>query len=262
MNAVLQSKYSYSACTLGSGYVTSNSGKFACGGSSTGFPGRFATIGPGIVGPSNNTIGPNGSLIPYTAADAYNYGALNFYQRPDERYTAGAFLHYDLNDHASVYANTMFMQDTSLAQIAASGAFFSKFNINCANPFLSAQEVTTWCGGNTALETNNLYIGRRNVEGGGRVQDIEHTDWHVVLGVKGKIVDGWDYDVSWQNSIVSLISQAQNYFSTAKIDNALNVSTARTVRSASADRLACRTTFSRPAKSRRQPLPTWRFPDS
>ena len=57
------------------------------------------------------------------------------------------------------------------------------------------------------------------------MQDIEHTDWHVVLGVKGKIDDGWDYDVSWQNSIVNLISQAQNYFSTAKIDNALNVIT-------------------------------------
>src|SRR5580658_4428416 len=40
VNAVLQSKYSYSACTLVSGYVTSNSGKFSCGGSSTGFPGR------------------------------------------------------------------------------------------------------------------------------------------------------------------------------------------------------------------------------
>jgi iron complex outermembrane receptor protein len=223
VNAVLQSKYSYSACTLGSGYVTSNSGKFSCGGSSTGFPGRFATIGTGIAAPSNNTIGPNGSLIPYTAADAYNYGALNFYQRPDERYTAGAFLHYDLNDHATVYANTMYMDDKSLAQIAASGAFFSKFNVNCANPFLSTQELATWCAGSTAGETNNLYIGRRNVEGGGRVQDIEHTDWHVVLGVKGKIVDGWDYDVSWQNSIVNLISQAQNYFSTAKIENALNV---------------------------------------
>ena len=223
VNAVLQSKYSYSACTLVSGYVTSNSGKFSCGGSSTGFPGRFATIGPGAVPPSNNTIGPNGSLIPYTAADAYNYGALNFYQRPDERYTAGAFLHYDFNDHATVYANTMFMTDRSLAQIAASGAFFSRFAVNCANPFLSAQELTTWCGGSTVGETTNLFIGRRNVEGGGRVQDIQHTDWHVVLGVKGKIADGWDYDVSWQNSIVSLISQADNYFSTAKIDNALNV---------------------------------------
>jgi iron complex outermembrane receptor protein len=222
VNAVLESKYSYSACTLNSGYVTSNSGKFSCGGSGTGFPGKFSTIGAGAP-PSANTIGPNGSLIPYTSADNYNFGAVNFFQRPDERYTAGAFLHYELNDHATVYANTMFMNDRSLAQIAASGAFFAKFNVNCANPFLSTQELATWCGGSTAGETPNLFIGRRNVEGGGRVQDIQHTDWHVVLGAKGKIVDGWDYDVSWQNSIVSLISSAENYFSTSKIDNALNV---------------------------------------
>ena len=90
--------------------MTSNSGKFSCGGSSTSFPGRFATIGAGAPA-SNNTIGPNGSLVPFTTADLYNFGAINFYQRPDERYTAGAFLHYDFNDHVQVYANTMFMDD-------------------------------------------------------------------------------------------------------------------------------------------------------
>ena len=57
--AILEGKYSYSACTLNSGYATSNSGKFSCGGSSTGFPGRFATIGAGAPA-SNNTIGPIG----------------------------------------------------------------------------------------------------------------------------------------------------------------------------------------------------------
>jgi iron complex outermembrane recepter protein len=223
--AVLEGKYSYSACTLNSGYATSNSGKFSCGGSSTGFPGRFATIGAGAPA-SNNTIGPNGTLIPYTAANNYNFGPINYFQRPDERYTAGAFLHYDFNEHASVYASTMFMDDKSLAQIAASGAFFAKFAVNCANPFLSAQEVVAWCGTATPApgqETTNLFIGRRNVEGGGRVDDLEHTDWRVTLGVKGKIVDGWDYDASWQHSIVNLNETQQNYFSTAKIDNALNV---------------------------------------
>ena len=223
--AVLEGKYSYSACTLNSGYATSNSGKFSCGGSSTGFPGRFATIGAGAPA-SNNTIGPNGTLIPYTAANHYNFGPINYFQRPDERYTAGAFLHYDFNEHATVYASTMFMDDKSLAQIAASGAFFAKFAVNCANPFLSAQEVLAWCGTATPApgqETTNLFIGRRNVEGGGRVDDLEHTDWRVTLGVKGKIVDGWDYDASWQHSIVNLNETQQNYFSTAKIDNALNV---------------------------------------
>jgi iron complex outermembrane receptor protein len=225
--AVLQGKYSYSACTLNSAYTTSNSGKFSCGGSSTSFPGRFATIGTGVgaAPASNNTIGPNGTLVPFTAADEYNFGAINFFQRPDERYTAGAFLHYDFNDHAQVYANTMFMDDKSLAQIAASGAFFSKFAVNCANPFLSPSELTAWCGGTTTGETTNLFIGRRNVEGGGRVDDLEHTDWRVTLGVKGKIVDGWDYDASWQHSIVNLTESEDNYFSTAKIDNALNVIT-------------------------------------
>jgi outer membrane receptor protein involved in Fe transport len=222
--AVLEGKYSYSACTLNSGYATSNSGKFSCGGSSTGFPGRFATIGTGAPA-SNNTIGPNGTLVPYTSADAYNFGPINFFQRPDERYTAGAFLHYDFNEHAQVYASTMFMDDKSLAQIAASGAFFSKFAVNCANPFLSTQEVAAWCGGSTLGETTNLFIGRRNVEGGGRVDDLEHTDWRVTLGVKGKIVDGWDYDASYQYSIVNLVESQQNYFSTAKIDNAFNVVT-------------------------------------
>jgi iron complex outermembrane receptor protein len=219
---ILQAKYSYSACTLNSGFTTSNSGKFSCGGSSTSFPGRFATIGPGAPA-SNNTIGPNGTLVPFTGANLYNFGALNFYQRPDERYTAGAFLHYEFNEHATVYAQTMFMDDKSLAQIAGSGAFFSKFAVNCANPFLSTSELAAWCGGTTVGETTNLFIGRRNVEGGGRVDDLEHTDWRAVLGVKGKIAEGWDYDASWQYSLVNLGESQQNYFSTAKIDNALNV---------------------------------------
>ena len=220
--AVLQSKFSYSACTLNSGFATSNSGKFSCGGSSTGFPGRFATIGAGAPA-SNNTIGPNGTLIPYTTANAYNFGALNFFQRPDERYTAGAFLHYDFNDHAQVYASTMFMNDKSLAQIAASGAFFANFPTNCANPFLSSQELAAWCGGSTVGDATNLFIGRRNVEGGGRVDSLEHTDWRVTLGVKGKIVDGWDYDVSWQHSFVNLSESQENYFSSDRIEEALNV---------------------------------------
>jgi iron complex outermembrane recepter protein len=222
VDAVLQGKYSYSACTLNSGFATSNSGKFSCGGSSTSFPGRFATIGPGAPA-TNNTIGPNGTLIPFTSANLYNFGAINFYQRPDERYTAGAFLHYEFNEHVQVYANTMFMDDKSLAQIAASGAFFTKFAVNCANPFLSTQELAAWCGGSNAGETTNLFIGRRNVEGGGRIDDLEHTDWRVVVGVKGKISDGWDYDASWQHGIVNLAETQENFFSTAKIDQALNV---------------------------------------
>src|ERR1700683_1458663 len=75
IGAVLQSKYDYSACTLGSGFVagpSSTNGKFYCAGSSTSYPGRFTVEninGVPVTGGVENTIGPGGSLVPYTSAN-------------------------------------------------------------------------------------------------------------------------------------------------------------------------------------------------
>ena len=227
--AVLQSKYDYSACTLGSGFVggsSANGGKFFCAGSSTAYPGRFTAVDvnglPLPAGQVENTLGPNGTLVPFTAANEYNFGALNYYQRPDQRYTAGAFMHYEFNEHATVYSHTMFMDDTSVAQIAPSGIFVDLRTFNCANPFLSTAELNTWCAGNTA-NTTTLLIGRRNVEGGPRSQDFEHEDFHQVLGIKGKINDAFDYDVSWQYSSVNAPVANNNFFNKISETNALNV---------------------------------------
>jgi outer membrane receptor protein involved in Fe transport len=205
--AVLQSKYSYSACTLSSGYVTSNSGRFNCSGSSTSYPGRFFDLNTG----TDNTVGPGNQLTPFANADRYNYGPLNYYQRPDERYTAGSFLHYDFNEHATVYASTMFMDDRSIAQIAPSGAFFAgaTYQVNCNNPFLSTSMVADWCGGvaSSAL-SDPLWIGRRSIE---------------TLGAKGAIDDAWSYDASYQYSIVNLSETYYNDVSSSRVNNALNV---------------------------------------
>jgi len=219
--AVLQSKYSQSACTAQSGYATGN-GQFTCSGSSTAYPGRFLnTSDPNGV---DQTIGPNGTLIPFTDGSRYNYGPLNYYQRPDEQYTAGAFLHYEFNEHATVYSQTMFMDDRTIAQIAPSGAFFGDaYTVNCSNPFLSSSELTAWCGGSTAGFTNGLLIGRRNVEGGNRQDDLEHTDWREVIGVKGKIDETWNYDTSFQYGIVNLAETYYNDVSSSKINYALDV---------------------------------------
>ncbi len=227
--SVLQAKYDYSACTLTSGFTggsSANGGKFGCGGSSTSYPGRFTAVDvngvPVPPGARRNTLGPNGTLIPYNGLiNNYNYGALNYYQRPDERYTAGAFLHYELNEHATAYSQLMFMQDISTAQIAPGGIFVDLRTFNCSNPFLSSQEVSAWCAGNTA-NTATVLIGRRNVEGGPRRDTLQHTDFHEVIGVKGKINDAWDYDASFQYSSVSEPNQA-NLFDKVKEGYALNV---------------------------------------
>jgi outer membrane receptor protein involved in Fe transport len=227
VNSVIQSKYAVSACTLYSGYATSG-GNHSCGGSGTTNPARFFQYDTAGNQLNDNTINKAGQLIPYGAANVFNYGPLNYFQRPDERYTSGAFLHYEFNEHADVYANTMFMDDRSVAQIAPSGAFQTVFNVPCNNPYLTAQEVATWCGANSALTgaapgTTNLYIGRRLVEGGNRQDDLEHTDFREVLGVKGKVTDGWDYDASFQFALVNLSDTYNNDVSKTKLQDALNV---------------------------------------
>jgi iron complex outermembrane receptor protein len=226
VNSILESKYSVSACTLASGY----SGKpLSCSGSGTTNPARFFQVNQTTGALINdNTLNGAGGLIPFTDANRFNYGPLNYFQRPDERWTSGVFLHYDFNDYATVYANTMFMDDRSIAQIAPSGAFQTVYNVPCTNPYLTAGEVATWCGANSALSgaapgTTNIYIGRRNVEGGNRQDDLEHTDWRVVTGVKGKVVDGWTYDASFQSSIVNLSETYYNDVSRTKIQDSLNV---------------------------------------
>jgi iron complex outermembrane recepter protein len=223
--SALQSQYDYSACSLLSGFATSG-GQFSCGGSSTSYPGSFTSgaingVNTPIANQVRNTLGPNGTLLPYTNADLYNYGALNYYQRPDERYTAGAFLHYQFNEHATVYANLMYMDDVSTAQIGPGGIFVGLRTFNCSNPFLSSDELNAWCAGNTA-NTASVLIGRRNVEGGPRDDTFRHTDFHEVLGVKGKIDDAWEYDATFQYTTVSEPNLA-NLFDVSKETLALNV---------------------------------------
>jgi outer membrane receptor protein involved in Fe transport len=218
--SAIGSQYSYSACTLGSGYLgpSGTGGKFTCAGSATAYPANFLN---GVTG-QWASVGPGGALAPGPVL--YNYGALNYFQRPDERYTAGTFLHYEFNEHATVYAHLMFMDDHTEAQIAGSGDFGGNGAFNCSNPFLSAAQMGFFGCTSTAGMTNPLvYILRRNVEGGGRVQDLEHMDFHEVLGVKGKIDDVWNYDVTYNYSLVNLNSDADNYFSDTKLTNALNV---------------------------------------
>ena len=217
---VVGSQYSTGACTLGSGHLNSANGAFQCAGSATAYPTNYLN---GTTGTFYATQ-PNGTVSAANGPNTYNYGALNYFQRNDERYTAGAFLHYDFNEHVGVYSHFMFMDDQTSAQIAGSGDFAANAQFNCSNPLLTPGALGVLCGGSTAGLTNpNVYIFRRNVEGGGRVQSIEHMDIHEVLGVKGKIDDAWSYDASFNWSLVNLNSQAENYFSESKLNNALNV---------------------------------------
>ena len=242
----VQKSYSYSACSLSSGFAPDNT--FSCAGSHTAYPGTFQelTLGasPNLSG--RNTVGAGGALLPLSAQPEFNFGPLNYFQAPQETWNAGAFLHYEFNEHAQVYANTMFMSNDSRLQIAQGGDFNANLAVNCDNPFLSTAQVNRWCDGSSAAGTfanqtfptgatfpdgvtyaacgsRTLLIGYRNVPGGDRVSEPKHQDWRMSVGVKGAITDNWTYDLSYQYSQMTEQVESTGDLSKTKMGYALNV---------------------------------------
>jgi len=215
---LLQSERDFTACSLG-GSTTGDT--FNCGGSGTSFPGRF------LVGTRSFTVADaNGGVRPYIGAnDAYNFGPLNYFRRPSERYTFSSFTHYDINDKTRVYGEASFHDDSTVAQIAPSGLFgldASGANaITFENPLLSNAWRRT-LGLNAPGDTADLVIFRRNVEGGGRRDDLNHTSYRGVVGVKGD-VGNWKYDVFAQVGKVRYAETYFNDFSVARSARALDV---------------------------------------
>jgi len=230
--AVAQRPFDYSACTL-SGKVVSGKTQLGCGGSGTNAGGQF--IGYDAAGHTiiyNTVDQKTGAFRPIAASDAFNYGALNYYQRPNERWTSGAFLDYDVNSHVNVYSELMFTRNTSTSQIAPSGDFFRPATISCADPLLTAEEVAVLCSpanlagqkaGTPANSIQLAYIARRNVEGGNRQEAFTTTSYRTLIGVKGDFADAWRYDAFASFNTLTGIASNLNYLSNTRIDNALNV---------------------------------------
>jgi outer membrane receptor protein involved in Fe transport len=240
LDAVLQGRRDYSVCALTAqsrAQVTATPSRlFSCGGSGTSANGTFFTN----VGTFQ--VGPNRTFIP--GSTPYNFAPYNYFQRPDERYTAGAFADYEINEALHPFLEAMFMDDRSLAQIAGSGNFGATFNINCDSPLLSAQQRAIVCapanllnaGGTTGgvpavfLNPNGtpyfrgaLQTLRRNVEGGGRVSDLEHTDYRIVAGMRGDLGGGFSYEMYYQYGRVVYATTALNYFSNTRLARASDV---------------------------------------
>src|SRR5580658_659720 len=246
LNPLLGADRDFSTCspdmnTSATGGLINNGFPFHCGGSSTSYPGRFVPFnGPNAF--NSYTIGGAGGnqFIPWGDQYKYNYAPSNFWQRPDERWTAGQFLHLDLTDKVQVYDEFMFMQDNSSAQIAPGGAFIGQsgginltgayaglpngtVQVNCSNPFLSAQEQSILCA--PGQQYSQFLLGRRNVEGGTRDNTLDHTSFRIVVGVKGEIAPGWKFDTYAMEGQTAFSSYATGNFSKSALANALEVTT-------------------------------------
>jgi outer membrane receptor protein involved in Fe transport len=215
--AVLQATRDYSSCSL-----SSSSAGFACGGSSTSYPGRFIDNN---TGRSYTVADASGTVRPFSSGtDLYNFGPLNYYQRPSERYTAAAFAHYDVNPNVRVYTELSLHDDSTTAQIAPSGLFGLVTDVNYANPLLS-QSWRNTLGLRNPGDTASMSILRRNVEGGGRQDTIDHTSYRGVVGIKGDFAKNWNYDVYLMRGRVNYSESYLNDFSQARSARAMDVVT-------------------------------------
>jgi outer membrane receptor protein involved in Fe transport len=246
IDAVTQDRRDYSSCNLGpstAAQKTAGYGKYNCGGSGTSANGTFYNWDS-----SPFQVGAGQTFIP--GSTPYNFAPTNYFQRPDERYTAGFFANYEISDSIKPYAEFMFMDDRTVAQIAPSGNFGNTFAVNCDNPLLSAQQLAIVCAPSNLVTSADgsvvagqapfqfrdpvtggtytqgfLQAYRRNVEGGPRQDDLQHTSYRFVGGVRGDLGSAWNYDAFYQYGRTNFAETYFNDFSVSRLTNATNVIT-------------------------------------
>ncbi|KPV95558.1 Vitamin B12 transporter BtuB precursor [Pseudoalteromonas sp. P1-9] len=198
---LLQGTRDYSSCAL-------NRTQSACGGSAT-TPNPHFDMYPIVDGEVDYTqnffgyLNPNGNGFIEDDGYRYNYAPVNHFMRPNERFSFGTFVNYEINDNFRPYLEASFMHNRTAGQIAESGTFYNEeFVFDYDNPLISdlqKQQLQTWFG-QTDADQFVGYIGKRNVEGGPRADNLEHSSYRIITGVEGEINDTWSYDVSYNYS--------------------------------------------------------------
>ncbi|MDC7675973.1 TonB-dependent receptor domain-containing protein [Asticcacaulis machinosus] len=227
MEAVRQDSRDYSNCALQ--FADAAGGSFSCGGSGTHAYGWFLPQS----GPSNGVALANSkdgskTWVANNSSFAYNYAPDNYTLRNSERYQAGAFANYTFNDHAEAYGSFMFMDDHSVSQVAPSAIWSGRdFTINCANPFMSAQQGNLLCGSNygNASVDMTTWAAYRAATGTPRRNDMRHTNYRFTAGLRGDIVEGWRYDANYMHATTIGQFNYQNDINQDKAEQALNAVT-------------------------------------
>jgi len=226
--ALFQGERDYSSCALTDAgvpmpRVSTATGNIigttpACGGSATNAAGNFYFLQPGVRG-SSASLNPDGTFLNAYGAP-YNYAPVNYYQRPDERYTFGSSLKYEINEHFKPYLETMYITKKDSVQIAPSGAFFTRVRgISCTNPLIG-----TACrdlGFDPARGPVDIFVAKRNVEGGPRFNADDTSQFRVVAGVEGAINDSWSYNMSFLYGQTENTGVNSNDFLTPRIQSGI-----------------------------------------
>ena len=245
-----QDRRDYSSCSITAVIVRQRpTDTIECGGALLAYPGNFFdNLGNTYQVTSDRTFVPG--------LGRFNITPWNFYQRPDERFTAGGFASFDFSKAVQAYAEVMVMRDRSIAQTSPSGDVTNTQTINCDNPLMSAQQRSLICrngnfigqtpvfdaSGNliqvvgvptpfvdpvtsTIYSRGWLLVSRRSVESGAIQDNLKHRSVRLVGGLKGDLGRGVIYDASYQLGRVSFDEQLNNILSISRLGKALDIVT-------------------------------------
>src|SRR5262249_41690887 len=68
-----------------------------------------------------------------------------------------------------------------------------------------------------------LFIGRRAIETGPRVDDLRHSAYRMQIGIQGDLGSGWVYDMYGQYGLTLYSENLQNDLSVARVQNSLHL---------------------------------------
>ncbi len=213
----------------------------ASGGSTTTIPTRVAIAGGPGLGQFRNdgTLGSNCSV--------FNFNPFNYYQTPQERFGATAIGYYEINPHAEVYARGSFSATNVVQQVGPSGVFGNTFWTPLGNPLIGSQAqaaiiaaaeagrvagtvaesgigLPNWrdldaSGDVTAGDDLLISYRRRTLEFGPRSSDYARNWFQMATGVRGEIVENWNYDVMFSYGESDQAETRAGYTNLENIEN-------------------------------------------
>jgi outer membrane receptor protein involved in Fe transport len=203
---------------------------------------------PTTLNISNTQVSPDGSrAVPFY--QDFNFNPFNIFQTPFQRFNIFAKANYQITDNIEVYGRGMFSKNTVRTIIAPSGLFAQTVTIPLSNPFMNANIRNQYCGFNTtqaagtytprfsqavcdaaatarsasdpAYRTVRVPVSRRTVESGTRDSEYTTTLFDYTAGLRGKLTNSIDWDVSASYGQSENVASDTGYLITNKVEEAL-----------------------------------------
>jgi iron complex outermembrane receptor protein len=200
-------------------------GGFCFSGSGTIQEGRITSASLGGPTAGTTTMFTAGGGIATYDKRTFNFAPFQYLQTQGQRYAFGASGHYQITSGIDMYTRLTFSDNSSTSQLGPS-PMTANFNINCGNPNMAsgvrqaifgntvtAGAIAAQCASIPAanllrtdftvnadptLTTRLVGTALRLVQVGPRTSINEHVAYQMVVGARGGLGYGWNYDVSAQ----------------------------------------------------------------